>query len=153
MVEEEQEGRAHARRRLNEAPEWKADRVPLTVDNLHEKHGMTAAVENTKKINPAWRMQTLQELVHNGGEHKTVMVFQIVSIKSNKGENVRVSHRHRGGRGQDSAAVRYQRIITLMCLKSESHSNIAIMFQGNGNNDNIFACNLSERYSGGLREC
>ena len=135
-------------------PEWKAERVLLTVPSLREKRGTTAAVENTNKINPNWRMQSLTDLVRNGGEHKMVMAFQIVSIKSNKqGDNqVRVSHRFRGGRGQDSGAVRYQRIITLMCLNSESHSNIAVIFQGNGNNDNLFCCNLSERYSGGLRE-
>ena len=102
-------------------------------------------------------MQSLAELVRDRGEHKTVIVFQIISIKSNKGDNqIRVSqriHGARGGRMQDSGAVRYQRVITLMCLCLESHSNIAIIFQGNGNNDNLFCCNLSERYSGGLREC
>ena len=125
--------------------------------NLREKHGTTAAVENTNKINPNWKMQSLTDLVRDGGEHKTVMVFQIINIKSNKGDNqMRVSQRicgARGGRMQDSGAVRYQRVITLMCLNSESHSNIAVIFQGNGSNGNLFYCNLSERYSGGLCEC
>ena len=156
-VEVEAKGRARARRRLNQVPEWKTRRVALAVNNLREKHGTTAALENTNKINPNWRMQSLSELVRGGGEHKTVMVFQIISIKSNKGgDPARTSQRIRGGRGgrvQDSNGTRYQRMITVMCVNSDSQCNIAVMFQGNGNNDNLFCCNLSERYSGGLREC
>ena len=156
-VEGEAEGRARARRRLNQVPEWKTQRVALAVNNLREKHGTTAAIENTNKINPNWKMQSLADLVRDGGEHKTVMVFQIISIKSNKADNqIRTSQRIRGARGgrmQDSSGIRYQRMITLMCLNSDSQSNIAVMFQGNGNNDNLFCCSLSERYSGGLREC
>ena len=153
-AEVEAEGRARARRRLNQVPEWKTGRVALAVNNLREKHGATA--EATNKINPNWRMQSLSELVRGGGGHKTVMVFQIISIKSNKGgDPARTSQRVRGGRGgrvQDSNT-RYQRMITMMCVNSDSQCNIAVMFQGNGNNDNLFCCNLSERYSGGLREC
>ena len=37
-VEGEAEGRARARRRLNQVPEWKAERVALAVNNLREKH-------------------------------------------------------------------------------------------------------------------
>jgi len=154
-VEVEAEGRARARRRLNQVPEWKTGRVALAVNNLREKHGATA--EATNKINPNWRMQSLSELVRGGGGHKTVMVFQIISIKSNKGgDPARTSQRIRGGRGgrvQDSNGIRYQRMITVLCVNSDSQSNIAVMFQGNGNNDNLFCCNLSERYSGGLRKC
>ena len=157
MADTEEDGPARARRRLNEVPEWKAERVTLAVNNLREKRGTTAATENTNKINPNWKMQSLTELVRDGGAHKTVMVFQITSIKSNKGDNqIRTSQRIRGGRGgrmQDSSGIRYQRMITVMCVNSDSQCNIAVMFQGNGNNDNLFCCNLSERYSGGLREC
>lgn len=156
-VDDDAEGRARARRRLNQVPEWKAERVALAVNNLREKHGTTGAIENTNKINPNWRMQSLSELVRDGGRHKSVMVFQIISIKSNRGgDQIRTSQRIRGGRGgrvQDSNGIRYQRMITVLCVNSDSQSNIAVMFQGNGNNDNLFCCNLSERYSGGLREC
>ena len=72
---DEAEGRARARRRLNQVPEWKAERVALAVNNLREKHGTTGAIENTNKINPNWRMHSLSELVRDGGQHKSAMVF------------------------------------------------------------------------------
>ena len=148
--------RARSRARTDEPPEWSRPRVQLTVRNLVAKTGTTAGVDRARRINPNWNFQSLEQLVEHGRSHGTVMIFQIVSIKSNRSEtNTRISQRNRGGSGgrtHDSSTVRYKRSITLMCLLSDSKANIAMMFQGMGNNDNLFNCDLSERFNGGLRE-
>ena len=117
------------------------------VRNLIAKTGTTSGADRARHINPNWKFQSLEQLVENGGSHGTVMIFQIVSIKSNQSEtNTRISQRNRGGSGgraHDSGTVRYKRSVTLMCLLSDSKANIAMMFQGMGNNENLFLCDLS----------
>ena len=74
---------ACSRAHTDEPPEWKKPRVQLTVRNLVAKTGTTTGADRARRINPNWNFQSLEQLVEHGGSHGTVMIFQIVSIKSN----------------------------------------------------------------------
>ena len=153
-------GPPQQRARTDNPPEWKRPRVDLMVAHLRAKTGAaastTARSRSNSLISPHWRLQSLQTLVQGKGRHGTVMVFQVIGMKSNRSDSqMRTSQRARGSRNarfENSGSVRYQRSITLMCLLSDSNANVAMMFHGCGNNSNLFECDVSLRYDGGLRE-
>ena len=139
----------NVRRRVASVPDWACQKLPPLIRNIRQKSGATASGQ---RISRNWQLQSLEDLVNNGGRHGTVSLFKIMKIASNRSDDkMRVQIRARGGRNQNALAVRWQRTVTLMYLLSSTNGNVCILFHGCGNNAQLFANKLSMG-SGDLRE-
>ena len=142
-------GTRNVRRRVAGVPDWACQKLPPLIRNIRQKSDATASVQ---RISRNWQLQSLEDLVSNGGRHGTVSLFKIIKIASNRSEEkMKVQMRPRAGRNQHASAVRWQRTVTLMCLLSSTNGNVCILFHGCGNNAQLFANELSMG-SGDLRE-
>ena len=143
------DGGRNVRQRVARVPDWKCAKLPPRIQNIRQKPGVLASGQ---RINRSWELQSLEDLVSNGGRHGTVSLFKIMKIASNRSDDkTRVQTRARVGRNQNALAVRWQRSVTLMCLLSSTNGNVCVMFHGCGNNAQLFANELSMG-SGDLRE-
>ena len=135
--------------RVAVVPDWACQKLPPLIQNIRQKPGATTSGQ---RINRSWELQSLEDLVHNGGRHGTVSLFKVMKIASNRSDDkMRVQIRARGGRNQNALAVRWQQTVSLMCLLLSTNGNICILFHGYGNNAQLFANELSMG-SGDLRE-
>ena len=134
-------GARNVRQRVAVVPDWACQKLPPLIQNIRQKPGATTSGQ---RINRSWELQSLEDLVHNGGRHGTVSLFKIMKIASNKSDDkMKVQIRARGGRNQNASAVRWQRSVTLLCLLSSTNGNMCMLFHGCGNNTQLFANELS----------
>ena len=142
-------GARNVRQRVANRPDWACKKMPLLMQNIRTKAGTAAS---DQRISPRWQLQSLENLVDNGGRHGTVHVFKIIKVASNRSDDkMKVQQRARAGRNQNAGAVCWQRTVTLMSLLSPAKNNICILFHGCGNNAQLFANELSVG-PGDLRE-
>ena len=93
---------------------------------------------------------SLEHHIKDGPERGTLLVMQIMFIKSAvKDEKTQIQQRYNNNHGQ-SKSVGFQQKFTMMCPLSSPGANMCMVFQGNGNDARIFDCNPSLQDNGSL---
>lgn len=124
------------------------ERVPMLIKNIKVFQGANSM--RSRQLGPNSKFISLQDYIVSGGRHGTIMICMILSISTSSNQTQIAQKSYNGVRGSTST-VRHSRKITVMCLRSSSGKNTAVILQGNGLSPRLFE-DIETRDNGHIRK-